>query len=129
MRIAYLSTDEVNLALAAQMAEACDCQLYPLSPRDAAPDGSFGAVLCDLDYWPPERRQTLLAELQTGPTPRSTVVHSYNLSEEQAAALRASGIVVHRRLGLEVFLLLLEDAEPIQARESLNQEHDTRVLP
>ena len=35
MRIAYLTTDEVNEALALEMALACDCLLYTSpSPRD-----------------------------------------------------------------------------------------------
>jgi hypothetical protein len=37
MRCAYLSTDEVNNALARKWAAACGIKLFPLAPKDGLP--------------------------------------------------------------------------------------------
>ena len=63
MRIAYLTTDEVNEALALEMALACDVALEPLVPKQGPPDAGYDAVLIDWDHWPPEQRAELLARL------------------------------------------------------------------
>jgi hypothetical protein len=97
-RIAYLTTDELNEAEAAQLADECRVEIHPLLLRDPPPNGEFDAVLYDLDYLPVERRQVVLAELLAGPPHSRVGVHSFNLDEEQEEALRRNHVVVARRL-------------------------------
>ncbi len=103
MQVAYLTTDEINEALALRMAEACDVALYAFSCRDAPADGSFDAVLYDWDCLPLPWRQKVLSKLLSGPSSGWVVVHSYNLDEKHATALRRNGVAVFTRLEPEVF--------------------------
>jgi hypothetical protein len=98
MRIAYLTTDEVNLDYAARFAEGIGATLSQLFPKDPAPDGRFDAVLYDLDSLPPKERRELLSHLLGGDLPCPRGVHSYNLTRKQVAGLRRRGITVVRRL-------------------------------
>jgi hypothetical protein len=116
MRIAYLTTDEVNEALALEMAQACGVALCPLAPRDGPPDAGYDAVLCDWDFWPPERREELLAE-QAGPPSRPLAVHGYNMDEAEEKSLRSRGVAVHRGLRPEMFRLLRTRAAPTPVRQ------------
>ena len=88
MRIAYLTLDEVNENLATLMAEECGATLFPLTPRDPKPDGEFDAVLFDLDSLPPRHQKELLSDLLSSSPLHRVGVHSYQLEEEAAAALR-----------------------------------------
>ena len=106
MRVAYLTTDEVNLTLAEQMAAACGVTLCPLAPKDTPPDGGFDAVLYDWDYWPADLRQRAAASPRTGPP---VALHGYNVRRDEAADLRRRGVAVHRRLRPKVFRLLRQD--------------------
>jgi hypothetical protein len=117
MRFAYLTTDEVNGALALETARDCGVALYPLAPKEGPPDASYDAVLCDWDFWPAELRQELLAG-QGGPPYRPLAVHGYNLDEAQAEALRMLGVAVHAGLQPEVFLQLRQAAAPAQPAAS-----------
>src|SRR5947209_7133634 len=47
MRFAYLTTDEVNEALARDLALACGATLEPLGPRDGLPGPGYDVVLLD----------------------------------------------------------------------------------
>jgi hypothetical protein len=98
MRIAYLTTDEVNLDYAAKFAEGVGATLSLLFPKDPAPDGWFDAVLYDLDSLPPKERRELLSHLLGGALPYPRGVHSYNLTREQVTGLRRLGITVTKRL-------------------------------
>ena len=115
MRVAYLTTDEVNEHLALTMAAACDIQLVPRAPREAPPDGEFDAVLYDWDYLPPEQRQELRERLHAGHGPGRVIVHGYNLGKKEVAAWRQQGITVFRRLESRVFRALLRPA-PVRLR-------------
>jgi len=106
MRIAYLTTDEVNLDLAGDLAAACGVTVDIWSPRDPETDGQFDAVLYDLDYLPTAHRQAVLLRLLSGPVSHAVVVHSYNLEPDQEEALRARGVAVYRRLGRGLFRIL-----------------------
>jgi hypothetical protein len=83
MRIAYVTTDEVNRALAARIARPLGAAVTPLHPESVQPSGRFDAILYDLDRVPVDRRPALLEEILSGPPGRPWAVHGYALSEEQ----------------------------------------------
>jgi hypothetical protein len=103
MRIAYLSTDEVNRDLAAQWAGERNITLDVLDSEPIRADVPFDAILCDLDYLPAERREEILAGLLAGAASCPAAVHSYNLEDDQAADLREHGVLVVRRLTESLF--------------------------
>jgi hypothetical protein len=98
MRIAYVTADEVNLALAARMARPLGAAVTPSHPEAARPRGRFDAALYDLDGVPPDDRPALLDAILSGPPGCPRAVHGYGLSGEQAAAIRSHGVAVARRL-------------------------------
>jgi hypothetical protein len=99
MRIAYLTTDEVNQDLALRLAAGQRARLEVLWPRDEPPDGRFDAVVYDLDCLPACLRQEVLSKLAAASAPWPVAVHSYALTRKQFRALRGRGVAVHRRLG------------------------------
>jgi hypothetical protein len=103
MRCAYLTTDEVNNALALEWAAACGIELFPLAPKDGPPGREYDALLCDWDFWPVELRREMLADLSNGRPPRALAVHGYNLDEDKTMHLRNLGVDVQRSLHLDVF--------------------------
>ena len=103
MRVAYLTTDEVNEQLALQMAQECGVTLCPLAPKDAPPDGEYDALLYDWDYLPVEEQREVMAELLSGPSPHAVAMHSYHLEDGQVEALRRNAVAVFRRLQPSVF--------------------------
>ncbi len=103
MRVAYVTTDEVNQELATRMAEDCGATLDSLSPRDPPPDGQYEAVLYDLDFLPHDSGRAILAQLLAGPASRPVAVHSYQLATRQVTALRRRGCAVYPRLEPRVF--------------------------
>jgi hypothetical protein len=109
MLVAYLSSDEVNQALAAEMALECGLSAQLVAPKDTL-EGEYDALLCDWDSWPAEGRRQLLAGLDGHAPCRRVAVHGYGLTEEQAETLLGRGVAVHRRLGPEVFRLLRQAA-------------------
>jgi hypothetical protein len=115
MRMAYLTTDEVNLDLAQTLAERADVCLVPLAPRDALPDGACDAVLCDLDYLPAELREEILAAALAGRPGRPLALHGYNLDGQQTAALRRNGVIVARRLEAGLFSQLRRAVKEVRA--------------
>ena len=88
MRIAYVSIDEVNQALAEQMAAECGAVVCNLLPKDPPPDGLFDAVLYNLDDVPRDERPALLEGLRRGEPGQPTAVHGYDITDEQARTLR-----------------------------------------
>jgi hypothetical protein len=115
MRIAYLSTDEVNLDLARRWAKTCRCEVIALSPRDPLPDGGCEAAIYDLDFLPPTLRQQVLTNLFRGPQHCPVAVHSYNLDDQQVRDLRARGVFVRRRLERAILELLRREVRRIRA--------------
>jgi hypothetical protein len=103
MLVAYLSTDEVNPTLAAEMAREQGLTLRHLEPRDGTPGPEFDAVLCDWDFWDGPGRARLLADLADGPARRPVAVHAYHVEPDQAEALRCAGVTLHPRLRAKVF--------------------------
>jgi hypothetical protein len=92
VRVAYLTTDEVNRELALQLAAGLGVDLCVLSPGEPAGPESFAGVLYDLDYLPESRRQEILADLLAGPV----AVHGYNLDADQEGVLCENGVLVSR---------------------------------
>jgi hypothetical protein len=121
MRIAYLTTDEVNLHQAEGMAAACGLTLCPLAPRDPPPDGELDAVLYDWDYWPAHERREVLAHLLAGPRPHALALHGYNLEDSQVEALRCHTVGVYRRLQPRVFHFLRRAARAVRAARALGR--------
>ena len=102
MRCAYLTTDDVNKALALKWAAACGISMFPLAPKDGVPGREYDAVLCDWDFWPVELRQEILADLRNGPPPCPLAVHGYNLDEDAMTLLRKWGVAVRNSLHFDV---------------------------
>jgi hypothetical protein len=103
MRVAYLTRDVVNEALARQLADECGITLYPLEPRDPLPDAPLDGLVYDLNYLPDGLGQRVLTELLAGPAPGVAGVHSYNFVDGQANTLARHGVVVSRCLDAALF--------------------------
>jgi hypothetical protein len=131
MRIAYLTTDEVNKDLPLRLAAQWAVTVCPLEPRDPPPDGEFDAVLYDWDHWPEDRRPKARTHAPAGPITHLVAVHSCGLEPHQARALRRSVVLVFDRLEPRTFLELhraVNQARAIQAQEDtvdLGQPGDT----
>ena len=102
MRIAYMNTDEVNEALAEQMAVACGAVVRTVLPKDPARDGQFDTILYNLDDVPRAERSVLLEELRLGRPHSPANVHGYDLTDEQVRTVGQSGIAAGRRLSADL---------------------------
>jgi hypothetical protein len=98
MRIAYLTIDEVNQHLAQHLAGTLGARLEVLWPQDGLPDGSFDAVVYDLDCLPYPERQDVLSRLLSGSVSHPTLVHSYHLGDEHIERLASHGVAVLRSI-------------------------------
>ena len=98
MRIAHVTTDEVNQALAARAAKPLGVTVTPLGPEEMSTHVLFDAVLYDLDRVPSHRRREITDRGRSETTALPMAVYGYCLSEEHAAALRHRGVAVARRL-------------------------------
>src|SRR6516164_5004088 len=129
MRVAYLTTDEVNRHLAEGMAAACGVTLCPLEPRDHPPGGEFDALLYDWDHWPAARRREALAELLGGSLPHAVAVHGYNLGDDRAEALPQHTVAVYRRLQPRVFRFLRRAVRVVRAARALGRSPQAEAQP
>jgi hypothetical protein len=98
MRIAHVTTDEVNHAVAVQAARPLGATMTQLNPQEMSRAIPLDAVLYDLNSAPPDRQLALVDELRAERTNRPTAVYGYCLSEEQAQELRYRGVAVAQRL-------------------------------
>jgi hypothetical protein len=128
MRIAYLTTDEVNLHLAEEMAAACGLTLCTLDPRDPPPDGEFDALLYDWDHWPAEQQREVMAELLGGSLPHALAVHGYNLGGGRADALRRHTVAVYR-LQPRAFRFLRRAVRTVRAARVLGSSPRATARP
>jgi hypothetical protein len=128
MRCAYLTTDEVNEALALEMAHACGVALDPVAPKDAPPDEGYDAVVIDWDHWPGQRLEEFLVGLRNGLPACRVAVHGYHLEDGPAEVLRTHGVAVQRCLQPEVFRSLQEATAPVKAAEFLNDGRPARRM-
>jgi hypothetical protein len=126
MRIAYLTTDEVNKELALRLAAERQVTLCCLEPRDPPPDGEFDAVLCDWDHWPADQRPKGLDDVPARPVGHALALHGYGLEQDQARALRRRGVLLFKRLEPKTFLELKRAAD--QAR-ALREEETVELGP
>jgi hypothetical protein len=117
MRIAYVATDEVNQALAAQMAAQCGAIVCHLRPGEVHPDGLFDAVLYNLDDVPRAEQSALLAGFCRGKSNHPTAVHGYDITDEQARTLNRNGVAAARRLHSDLLRSLFTAAR--QDRETV----------
>jgi len=101
MRIAYITSDEVNQAWASELAERDGHALVP-SPV-GPPHRQVDAVVYDLDYLPVEVREHLLRVLRSQPPLLPVAVHSYNLEADCVKALHRNGVLAYRRLHSKMF--------------------------
>ena len=103
MRYAYLTLDEVNQDWAERLAAQAGAELDVVSPRDLLAAGPFDALLIDLDSLPPGYRKAVLDDLLAGKQEAQTAVHSYHLRIRDARVLRRRGVIVARRLEVDIF--------------------------
>jgi hypothetical protein len=106
MRIAYLTTDEVNEYVATELAARHGATLHQFSPADVLPVGEYDAVICDWDFLPRAQRKTILRRLIRSHGGQAVAVHSYNVQGKQVHALRRRRVKVYRRLRSSIFVRL-----------------------
>jgi hypothetical protein len=115
MRIAYMTTDEVNRASAAQMAGEFGAFICALASKDSPPNDQFLAVLYDLDDTARQHRTELIAQIVSRPSTRPIAVHGYDITDEQAGTLRRHGVAVSKRLHAGLVHTLCKAAQPSRA--------------
>jgi hypothetical protein len=104
MVIAYWTTDPVNEHAAREIADRLGASLDPCGPRDELRALRHDGAIFDLDSWPADRREEMLYGLLFGGPSCPAAVHSYNLNEDEARALRRRGVAVSRHLDRDLFL-------------------------
>jgi sugar/nucleoside kinase (ribokinase family) len=103
--LCYLSIDEVNIALARQLAGACGIDIEPIEPRDLpALDGA--RVILDWDSIPAEDRDRALQRCNV------RAIHGYSLDDARAGFLPERGILISRRLDRKLFEALIRPMSP-----------------
>jgi hypothetical protein len=110
MRIAYVTTDEMNYVLASRMARPFDADVLCFHPDQPLWADQVDAVIYDLDRVAATDRSSLLAELLSGRLECPVAVHGYVLAEEDALALSLGGVAVAQRLHLDLIETLCESA-------------------
>jgi hypothetical protein len=127
MRIAYMTTDEVNENLAAEMAAECGADICARLPLDPLPDGQFHAVLYDLDSSQKHRCGEIVALILSSPLTCPRAVHGYDITDEQAEALRQHGVAVGQRLRAGLIRSLCKAARPSRATVPPDDERTERT--
>jgi len=108
MRIAYLTTDEVNEYVATELATRHGATLDQFSPSDTLPNREYDAVLCDWDFLPQPQRQSILRQLIRNHGRHAVALHSYNVKGKQVRARRRRRVSVYRRLRPSIFTRLTQ---------------------
>jgi hypothetical protein len=117
MRIAYLTTDEINLILAKKLARRLGASISMVGTGSPVSTDRFDAVLHDLDAVPRDQQSTFIEWVGLGRADRPTAVHGYGITDEQAEALRRKGIAVAQRLDTRLIRGLVEAAR--RSRETV----------
>lgn len=89
MRVAYLTTDDVNPALARRWARPLPVRV--VAPRPCAPAPSAVALVIDFDRLPDELRRKWVNAVLLRTEGRPVFVHGHTLPEAVADALHARG--------------------------------------
>jgi hypothetical protein len=97
------------------MAAECGAVICALLPKDPPPDGQFHAVLYDLDDVQKHRRADVVAQILLCPATCPRAVHGYDITDEQAKALRRHGVAVGQRLYPGLIRNLCKAAQPSRA--------------
>jgi hypothetical protein len=111
MRVAYVSTDEVNLDLAERIAAKCGAEVHRHLPKDPSPTGFFDGVLYNLDDMASQEREAFLEGFRRGKPDRPTAVHGYDITEDQASALFRNGVAAARHLHANLLRFLVTAAQ------------------
>ncbi len=98
MRIAYLTTDDVNHDLARRTADGCGAILEVLAQGGPNPEAGYDAVLVDWDYLPAGSRALILAALLAGQWHCPVAVHGYHLDDKVRDHLSQKGVAIRCRL-------------------------------
>jgi hypothetical protein len=98
MFIAYLTHDEVNLAVGSKLAASQSAFLDGRWLREGIVSWWHDAALIDLDSLPANERRGVLDQLRAAPMQIPVAVHSYGLESSDVAKLRGNGVRVFRRL-------------------------------
>lgn len=104
MEIIYVSNDEVHQSLAEELAIRYGVTITGCRLGDALPDSRrFDAVVYDFDavehcHWP-----MLLARIMREERTCPMAIHSYLISDKQAATLQRHGIAAEQRLCASMF--------------------------
>jgi hypothetical protein len=98
MRLAYLSLDEVNRALAATFATELEIELELYARFADLAERNTDAVLCDLDSFYVDNLEKTVGTIVIGSKQMPIAVHSYNLDEERRRFLHQNGVITARRL-------------------------------
>jgi hypothetical protein len=91
MKIAYLTTDVVNPALARRWAKPLGGRV--LTPRPSNPSAGADAVVIDFDHLPGELQRKAVNAVLLRTELRPVLVHGHNIPERLAEALRLRGAV------------------------------------
>jgi hypothetical protein len=113
MRIYYLTDDPPNKEWAQEIAERLGIDLFPMSSNERPFLDEYPLVI-DLDNMLLAREEYLDSLLRSPPVTRPVSVHSYNLSEETEAALRAKGVGVYSSLRRAFLQFKVRDHKAVQ---------------
>lgn len=105
----YLTQDPVNEHYVRDRVEERGGVLYPLSLRDAPPDGECQLLLIDWDSLDVGGREEYLAGLLAHPGERRVGLHSYYLPD--AEIVRRKGVAVFTRLEPDATTWLVDNAK------------------
>jgi hypothetical protein len=136
VRIAYITDDDVNDALAREMAQECGATLIRTLPGGVPLNNRNTCILYDLDHMPFTQMNAIWESLISQAPHVPVAIHSYNLDEEQMESLRANGVISGRALDKDLVHRLCRSAstgrEPFPVEdheENLEVWDESTALP
>jgi len=103
--LAYITTDPTNFQAFKLLAAEFGLKVENLySEESRIPSEDLIGVVWDLDFLAdsPAERRSLIGKICNHSLSVTCAVHSYNLADEQIANLIANGVLVYRRLNLDL---------------------------
>lgn len=119
MRFAYLTLDEVNQHQALTFAGDLDVLLDIHGRPEALEEREYDAMIYDPASFPPSERHANLMAILACPVKGPVAVHSYDFTAEQIRTLRKRGVLVSRRLRLELFVRLRSAVRAFQRQQNV----------